>query len=97
MCDSVLGVQGNMSGVTIRKYGSNERRPMRFFKAGSTTSRARGVTEPSLTLQKQISPPPRTGLLLVPHLHYACSSLIYPNGARRVAPRRRAPSSNLLE
>ena len=64
VCDSVIGVQGNMSGVTIRTYGSNVTRNIRLYKAGSTVSSSfRGITEPSISLQL-LSPPteiPRTG------------------------------------
>ena len=67
VCDSVIGVQGNMSGVTIRKYGSNETRNLRFYKAGSTVTTARGTTEPSLAIQKAAPTAiPRTGLLRLP-------------------------------
>jgi len=61
VCDSVIGVQGNMSGVTIRKYGSNVTRPIRFYKAGSTTSSTRGISEPSISIQLESRPIPRTG------------------------------------
>jgi len=72
VCDSVIAVQGNMSGVTIRKYGSDETKPMRFYKAGSTVSTNRATSEPSLILQGTLRPPPRTGFLRVPSLHYTC-------------------------
>ena len=63
VCDSVIGVQGNMSGVTMRKYGSNTTKNIRFYKADSTVSLTRGITEPSISVQV-LSPPsgiPRTG------------------------------------
>ena len=65
VCDSAIGVQGNMSGVTIRKSGSNETRQMRFYKAASTLSANRGITEPSIALQRAQRPIPRTGLLQI--------------------------------
>jgi len=95
VCDSVIAVQGNMSGVTIRKFGSNVTRQLRFYKAGSTTSAGvtirkfgsnvtrqlrfykagsttsavRGITEPTIPVQKVQRPIPRTGSL---HMHASC-------------------------
>jgi hypothetical protein len=69
VCDSVIAVQGNMSGVTIRKFGSNVTRQLRFYKAGSTTSAIRGITEPTIPVQKVQRPIPRTGSL---HMHASC-------------------------
>ena len=62
VCDSVIGVQGNMSGVTIRKSGSNQTRQLRFYKAASSTSTLRAISEPSIVVQKMQSPIPRTGV-----------------------------------
>ena len=62
VCDSVIGVQGNMSGVTIRKSGSNQTRQLRFYKAASSTSTLRAISEPSIAVQKAQSPIPRTGV-----------------------------------
>ena len=72
VCDSVIAVQGNMSGVTIRKFGSNVTRQLRFYKAGSTSSSLRGITEPSIPVQKVQRPIPRTGSL---HIHASCDCL----------------------
>jgi len=67
VCDSVIGVQGNMSGVTIRKSGSNQTRQLRFYKAASSTSSRRAISEPSIAVQKAhlvfgYLPIPRTGV-----------------------------------
>ena len=64
VCDSVIGIQGNMSGVTIRSAGSEVTRNLRFYKASSTTSQTRGITEPSITVQKTAVPIPKTGTVL---------------------------------
>ena len=61
VCDAVIGIQGNISGVTIRKFGSNVTRALRMYKASSTVSTTRGITEPSSSVQKTQRPIPMRG------------------------------------
>jgi hypothetical protein len=61
VCDAVIGIQGNISGITIRKFGSNVTRALRMYKASSTVSTTRGITEPSISVQKTQRPIPMRG------------------------------------